>query len=102
MAACTASLTILEELLKHGANPNEWDFSKKYTPLHCAAATGDLACVKYLIKSKADVKAEIYGKSPLYYAVLSNAADCVKALLEAGASPNNSQVSTHNCSNISS
>ncbi|XP_043510703.1 transient receptor potential channel pyrexia [Frieseomelitta varia] len=94
LAACTASLTILEELLKYGANPNEWDFSKKYTPLHCAAATGDLACVKYLIKSKADVKAEIYGKSPLYYAVLSNAADCVKALLEAGASPNNSQVYT--------
>ncbi|KAK1132464.1 hypothetical protein K0M31_013850 [Melipona bicolor] len=94
LAACTASLTILEDLIKHEANPNEWDFSKKYTPLHCAAATGNLACVKYLIKSKADVKAEICGKSPLYYAVLSNAADCVKALLEAGASPNNSQVYT--------
>lgn len=92
MAACTASLTILEKLLQYGANPCEWDFSKKYTPLHCAAATGDLACVKCLIKSGADVNAGMCGKSPLYYAVLSNAVDCVKALLEAGASPNNPQV----------
>ncbi|XP_012243698.1 transient receptor potential channel pyrexia-like isoform X2 [Bombus impatiens] len=94
LAACTASLTILEELLQHGANPCEWDFGKKYTPLHYAAATGDLACVKCLIKSQADVNAGIHGKSPLYYAVLNNAADCVKALLEAGASPNNPQVYT--------
>lgn len=94
LAACTASLTILEKLLQHGANPCEWDFSKKYTPLHCAAATGDLACVKCLIKSGADVNAGMCGKSPLYYAVLSNAVDCVKALLEAGASPNNPQVYT--------
>lgn len=85
----------MEELLQHGANPCEWDFGKKYTPLHYAAATGDLACVKCLIKSQADVNAGIYGKSPLYYAVLNNAADCVKALLEAGASPNNPQVFTH-------
>lgn len=56
---------------------------------------GDLACVKCLIKSQADVNAGIYGKSPLYYATLSNAVDCVKALLEAGASPNNPQVSIY-------
>lgn len=100
MAACIASLIILEKLLQHGANPCEWDFSKKYTPLHCAAATGDLACVKCLIKSGADVNAGMYGKSSLYYAVLSNAVDCVKALLEAGASPNNPQVYIYKYYNI--
>ncbi|CAK9822839.1 Transient receptor potential channel pyrexia [Anthophora retusa] len=94
LAACTASVKILEELLRHGANPREWDFNKKYTPLHCAAAAGDVSCVKCLIKSGADVNAGIPGKSPLYYAVLSNAIDCVEILLQAGASPNNPQVYT--------
>ncbi|XP_054010715.1 transient receptor potential channel pyrexia [Hylaeus anthracinus] len=94
LAACAASVKIVEELLKHGANPHEWDFNKKCTPLHCAAAIGNIACVKCLIKSKADVNAGLPGKSPLYYAVLSNATDCVEALLEAGASPNNPQVYT--------
>lgn len=95
LAACAASVQILEELLKHGANPCEWDFNKKYTPLHCAAATGDIFCVKCLIKSGADVNAGLSGKSPLFYAVLSNARDCVEVLLQAGASPNNPQVSLY-------
>ncbi|KZC06393.1 Transient receptor potential channel pyrexia [Dufourea novaeangliae] len=94
LAACAASVKILEELLKYGANPREWDFNKKCTPLHCAAATGDISCVKCLIKSGADVNAGLSGKSPLYYAVLSNAEDCVEALLNAGACPNNPQVYT--------
>ncbi|OAD58344.1 Transient receptor potential channel pyrexia [Eufriesea mexicana] len=88
LAACTASLTILEELLRYGANPCEWDFNEKYTPLHCAAAMGDLACVKCLIKSQADVNAGIYGKSPLYYAVLTaslGSVTCTKLLLTYGA-----------------
>ncbi|XP_029048675.1 transient receptor potential channel pyrexia isoform X5 [Osmia bicornis bicornis] len=94
LAACAGSVKIIEELLKYGANPCEWDYNKKCTPLHCAAATGDFASVKCLIKSRADVNAGLSGKSPLYYAVVSNAADCVEALLQAGASPNNPQVYT--------
>ncbi|XP_076392292.1 transient receptor potential channel pyrexia isoform X2 [Megachile rotundata] len=94
LAACAASEKIIEELIKYGANPCEWDFNKKYTPLHCAAAIGNIACVKCLLKSRADVNAGLSGKSPLYYAVLSNAADCVEALLQSGASPNNPQVYT--------
>ncbi|XP_076164401.1 transient receptor potential channel pyrexia-like isoform X2 [Ptiloglossa arizonensis] len=94
LAAYAASVKILEELLKHGANPCDWDFNKKCTPLHCAAAIGNVACVKCLIKSQADVNAGLSGKSPLYYAVLSNAGDCVEALLQAGASPNYPQVYT--------
>ncbi|XP_011264522.2 LOW QUALITY PROTEIN: transient receptor potential channel pyrexia [Camponotus floridanus] len=88
LAACTMSTKIVEELLKHGADPCEWDFKKKYTPLHCAAAAGCVATVTCLIKSGANVNAR---RSPLYYAVLNNAVDCVEALLQAGASPNNPQ-----------
>ncbi|XP_078036050.1 transient receptor potential channel pyrexia [Augochlora pura] len=94
LSACAASVKILEELLKYGANPDEWDFSNKCAPLHCAAATGDISSVNCLIKAGADVNAGLSGKSPLYYAVSSNAGDCVEALLEAGAIPNNPQVYT--------
>lgn len=92
LAAYAASVRIVEELLKHGADPREWDFSKKCTPLHCAAAAGCVASVKQLIKSGADVDAGLSGRSPLHYAVLNNAGDCVEVLLQADACPNNPQV----------
>lgn len=92
LAACAASVTIIEEILKHGGNSCEWDFGKKYTPLHCAAAARCVATVTRLIKSGADVNAGLSGRSPLHYAVLNNAGDCVEALLQAGACPNNPQV----------
>lgn len=92
MAASAASVKLVEELLKYGADPHKWDLAKKYTPLHCAAAAGCVAIVKSLIKSGADVDAGLFGKSPLHYAVLNNAGDCVEALLQAGACPNNPQV----------
>lgn len=94
MAANAASVKIVEELLKRGANPREWDLAKKCTPLHCAAAAGCVTIVKCLIKSGANVDAGLSEKSPLHYAVLNNAGDCVEALLQAGACPNNPQVYT--------
>ncbi|KAL0100199.1 hypothetical protein PUN28_019552 [Cardiocondyla obscurior] len=94
LAACAASVKLVEELLKHGADPHKWDFGKKYTPLHCAAAAGCVATVKCLIKSGANVDAGLSTKSPLHYAVLNNAEDCVEALLQAGACSNNPQVYT--------
>ncbi|XP_025270615.1 delta-latroinsectotoxin-Lt1a [Camponotus floridanus] len=97
LAACTASTKIVEELLKHDADSCEWDFEKKYTPLHCAAVAGCVDTVKCLIKSKADVDAR---RSPLYYAVLNNAVDCVETLLQAGACPDNSQVLLHHNHNL--
>jgi len=95
LAACAASVKLVEELLKHGADPHKWDHEKKCTPLHCAAAAGCVATVKCLIKSGANVDAGLSGKSPLHYAVLNNAGDCVEALLQAGACPNNPQVLLH-------
>jgi len=87
----------VEELLKHSADPCELDFEKKYTPLHCAAAAGCVATVKCLIMSGANVDAR---RSPLYYAVLNNAVDCVETLLQAGACPNNPQVLLHHNHNL--
>ncbi|KAJ2953216.1 hypothetical protein O0L34_g793 [Tuta absoluta] len=83
-------------LLEHKANPNRWDSSldTKATPLHCAASARNLACVKVLIAYGADVNAGLSERSPLHYAVLSNAHDVVSALLEAGACPDTPQVFT--------
>ncbi|KAI5643183.1 ankyrin repeats (3 copies) domain-containing protein [Phthorimaea operculella] len=92
-------------LLEHKADPNRWDSSHdtKATPLHCAASARNLACVKVLIAYGADVNAGLSDRSPLHYAVLSNAPDvvftetplhvaaslglatCTKLLLDAGA-----------------
>ncbi|XP_012535072.2 transient receptor potential channel pyrexia [Monomorium pharaonis] len=94
LAAYAASVKLVEELLKHGADPHKWDHGKKCTPLHCAAAVGCVAVVKCLIRSGANVDAGLSGRSPLHYAVLNNAGDCVEALLQAGACPNNPQVYT--------
>ena len=94
LAACAGSSKIVEELLKHGANPNEWDSEKEHTALHCAAAIGDQCSIRCLLKYGANVDAGLPGRSPLHYAVLSNASECVEMLLSAGACPNNPQVYT--------
>lgn len=79
-------MKIVVELLKHNANPNRWDLKKEYMPLHCAAAVGCVDIVKYLIMSGADINAGFSdSRSPLHYAVLNNATNCVAALLQEGA-----------------
>ena len=96
MAACLGAEEIVQELLKYGADPGEWDFNRTCTPLHCASASGDVGTVKTLLAAGADVNAGISGRSPLHYAVLSNNSTCVETLLRAGASPNNPQVKNLN------
>ncbi|XP_050675090.1 transient receptor potential channel pyrexia isoform X2 [Leptidea sinapis] len=83
-------------LLESGANPNMWDstIERKATPLHCAASTKSLNCVKLLLHHGADVNAGLTEHSPLHYAVLSDAPEIVSELLEAGACPDTPQVFT--------
>lgn len=47
-----------------------------------------------LIAYGADVNAGLNERSPLHYAVLSDAPDVVKALIDAGACPDTPQVTT--------
>ncbi|RVE47475.1 hypothetical protein evm_007886 [Chilo suppressalis] len=83
-------------LLYYKADPNRWDTSseRRATPLHCAASAKSLACVKVLLNHGADVNAGLSERSPLHYAVLSDAAEVVRVLLEAGACPDTPQVFT--------
>ncbi|CAG9789260.1 unnamed protein product [Diatraea saccharalis] len=83
-------------LLYYKADPNRWDTSseRRATPLHCAASAKSLACVKVLLNHGADVNAGLTERSPLHYAVLSDAAEVVQLLLEAGACPDTPQVFT--------
>lgn len=91
-AAASGALECVKLLIEYGANVSKWDREFKATPLHCAASKGHLCCLKYLLRNGADVNAGLAQKSALHYAVQSEALECVKELLEAGAVPNTPQV----------
>ncbi|GAB1866370.1 Transient receptor potential channel pyrexia [Camponotus japonicus] len=85
-------------IFKYGADPCESDSEEECTgvpgrnvPVQQSGRIGQNVPVKYLTKSRANVDAR---RSPLYYAVLNNTVDCVEALLQAGACPNNPQAYT--------
>lgn len=90
IAANCDNLECLQVLIKHKSDVNKFDANHKVTALHLAASKGSLACLEELIISGADINAGI--KTPLHYAVENLEEDCVKALLESGASPNTIQV----------
>ncbi len=82
---------ICSYLLKKSADPNK-PSTNGCTPLHYAALTpgAPLSIVKRLLAAKADpcgCQSQIY--TPLQYGVDHNHEDIVKALIEAGASPEN-------------
>lgn len=83
-------------LLNHKADPKKWVDANdiQVTPLHCAASAKSLPCVKALLDFGADINAGLSEKSPLHYAVMSDAADVVQELLKAGACPDTPQVFT--------
>ena len=76
----------LSLLLAHQANPNartneSWDLPGNTTPLHLAAASGELALVRLLVEAGADVNAaDADGKKPLNLAY-ETGADAVVAYL---------------------
>ncbi|KAL4715914.1 hypothetical protein ACJJTC_013214 [Scirpophaga incertulas] len=96
LSCLVASEECVKLLLHYKANPNKWDTAneRRATPLHCAASAKSLACVKALLNHGADVNAGLSEKSPLHYAVLSDATEVVQVLLEAGACPDTPQVFT--------
>ncbi|CAH1110875.1 unnamed protein product [Psylliodes chrysocephalus] len=97
LAAYGGKSECLQILIDAGCNINVWDHSKQITPLHCAAGGGDITCVRILIRHGADVNAGLNtssNRSPLFFAVQSSAAECVKELLENNANPNTYQIFT--------
>ncbi|KAH7034375.1 hypothetical protein BKA57DRAFT_475966 [Linnemannia elongata] len=70
---------------------------KKRSPLHFAAASGDLELVEFLLERgvRPDCGRDIAGNMPLHLAIISNRIDVVAALLKAGADMTLASPMTH-------
>merc|ERR1712176_393942 len=80
-------LESLKQLVKSGAAVNAP--SDLGTPLHCAAGSGHIECVKYLLKQNVDMEIpDENGVTPLMASVACGDTQTMNLLLEAGADPN--------------
>jgi ankyrin repeat protein len=82
---------ILDELLRHNANPELLDAAMR-TPLHVAASAGRLGCLQLLLQtpSAADALLEATdheGLTALHCAARSGSLPCVRLLLQTAADP---------------
>ncbi|KAF9348372.1 hypothetical protein BGX26_000221 [Mortierella sp. AD094] len=70
---------------------------KKRSPLHFAAASGDLELVEFLLERgvRPDCGRDIAGNMPLHLAIISNRVEVVAALLKAGADMTLASPMTH-------
>ncbi|KAF9347552.1 hypothetical protein BGX34_003028 [Mortierella sp. NVP85] len=85
---------------KHWCNPAPSAYcvdDKKRSPLHFAAASGDLELVEFLLERgvRPDCGRDIAGNMPLHLAIISNRIDVVAALLKAGADMTLASPMTH-------
>jgi len=78
-------------LHRHGSSVDPRD-EDLWSPLHCAACTGDVELVRVLVELKADISARShFGQTPLHVASCSDTPNCPKVaryLLEHGADVN--------------
>lgn len=83
------AINVVELLLKNGANPNTPQVYTE-TPLHTAAALGNIECMRLLLSHGADVRSQ-FGKkrmTALHLAAEDDYSECVKLLLKHGADVN--------------
>ena len=82
VAAAGESLKVVKYLLEFGADPNLRSASGQ-SPLWCAANTGTLEILSFLLPRVEDKNAKYGGWSPLHTATFNGRADIVDALIEA-------------------
>ncbi|XP_014813813.1 PREDICTED: ankyrin repeat domain-containing protein 42 isoform X1 [Calidris pugnax] len=76
----------LASMIKSGANINEVDVVHKFTPLHCAAHSGSLECLHWLLWHGADVaEVTVRGWTAAHLAAIRGQDACMQALLINGA-----------------
>jgi ankyrin repeat protein len=75
----------VEMLLRYDGDANQIDSGLNRTPLHFAAAKGNMDLTKLFMENKALVNAEdIFGNTPLYYAKIHNNLDVANFLEQEG------------------
>ena len=75
---------IAQLLIDRGAKVNVRD-SREFTPLITAAAAGNFEIVKIIVKAGGNLKDEMFGLTPLMFAVASRKPEMVNLLVELGA-----------------
>ncbi|NWU90043.1 ANR42 protein, partial [Upupa epops] len=76
----------LASMIKSGASINEVDVVHKFTPLHCAAHSGSLECLHWLLWHGADVtRVTAGGWTAAHLAAIRGQDACMQALLINGA-----------------
>ncbi|NXG40967.1 ANR42 protein, partial [Psilopogon haemacephalus] len=76
----------LAAMIKSGADINEVDLVHHFTPLHCAAHSGSLECLQWLLWHGADVtNVTVRGWTAAHLAAIRGQDACMQALLLKGA-----------------
>ena len=88
LAASEGNDSMVDTLIKAGANANTVTDVSSGTPLHAAAAGGHLSVARILLENGASVVLETkLGHTPLHIAAAANRLKVVQMLLEHGANP---------------
>lgn len=87
-AALSGKTSVIDNLLKKGANPSCSNRDTGDTPLHLSAQQGHVEVIEKLVKLADRAVKNSSGYTPLHVAVMSKQHDAAEALLVAEANPN--------------
>jgi ankyrin repeat protein len=88
-AVSAKDFSLMEKLLKEGADINATESEGKFTALTEAAGVGDLELVNYLLQKGAKAEGvQTFPNSPIYFAIIQGNIAIVKRFLDLGISSN--------------